>query len=66
MAERTAAQVLEALARGDQKAQVQLLQDGSPVSKWVTTPEDLDAAIAAALCLHPRHALRLWIQGPVD
>lgn len=65
MAERTAAQVREALARGDQQAQVQL-QDGSPVSAWVATPEAFDAAVEAALARYPRDALRVRIEGPVD
>jgi hypothetical protein len=62
---RTGAHVREALARGDQEARIQL-QDGTPVSAWVATPEAFDDAVNAALAQHPRDRLRVMIQGPVD
>jgi hypothetical protein len=65
VSERTAAHVREALAWANQEARIQL-QDGTPLSDWVTTPDAFDFAVAAALAVYPRSALQVRLEGPVN
>jgi hypothetical protein len=49
------------VSRGKKEAQLQLA-DGTPLSAWLTSPKEFDAAAAAALREHSRDAIRVQVE----